>query len=304
MHTVSGADSVNADGPTSTGAGPGDAFLTAYDRVMRRWPDPSETVDLTSPYGRTRVWACGPADAPPLVLIPAYNATPAEWIELALALHSERRIYAVDMIGDAGRSVPGTTPITTPDDMSNWLTTVLDGLGLATAELCGHSYGAWIALSYALARPDRVSRVTLLDPTMTFAPLFPAYVLRAVPVLTKPTAARRASLIRWETRRQVVTGDWLELTGLAADGVGIGSTVPTKIPRAEVLKGLRPPVLMITAGRSKVHSERRVRRNAGRRLPPSARLHSVRSASHYGLPMTHAAEVAELLRTPQVPTDS
>lgn len=297
---MTGAESGDAGGPNAGSVG--DTFLAAYDRVMQRWPEPPETLDLTSPYGQTRVWACGPADASPLVLIPAYNATSAEWIELALALQSERRIYAIDMIGDAGRSRAGATPISTPDDMNHYLDTILDGLHLTTAEVCGHSYGAWIALTYALASPDRVSRVTLLDPTMAFAPLFPAYVLRAVPVLMKPTAARRASLIRWETRGQVVTGDWLALTGLATEGVGIGSTVPTKIPKADVLKALRPPVLMITAGRTKVHSERRVRRNAGRRLPPTARLYSVKGASHYGLPMTHAAQVAELLRTS--PTES
>lgn len=300
---MTGAESGGTDEPAVDG-GPGEEFLSAYDRVMQRWPEPTETFDLSSPYGQTRVWACGPADGLPLVLIPAYNATSAEWIELALELSGERRIYAIDMIGDAGRSLAGATPISTPEDMSTWLSTVLDGLGLTSTELCGHSYGAWIALSYALSHPERVSRVTLLDPTMTFAPLFPAYVLRALPVLMKPTAARRASLIAWESRKQLVTGDWLALSGLAADGVGIGSTVPTKIPKADVLKDLRPPVLMITAGRTKVHSERRVRRNAGRRLPPTARLHSVRGASHYGLPMAHAAEVAELLRTPQVPTDT
>lgn len=274
------------------------AFLTAYDTAMGRWPEPSQNLDLESPYGQTRVWACGPSDAPPLVLLPAYHATSVEWIDLARELSGDRRIYAVDMIGDAGRSTLGATQISTPDDMTSWLDTVLDGLNLAQAEICGHSYGAWIALAYALDRPDRVSRVTLLDPTMTFAPLFPAYVLRALPFLSKPSAARRASLIRWETRRQPQDPQWLEVTGLAAEGVAMGSPVTTKIPPKQALNGLRPPALVITAHKTKVHSERRVRRNAGRRLPPSARLHSIAGASHYGLPMTHAAEVAELLRTP------
>ena len=273
------------------------AFLTAYDRTMQRWPEPSQTFDLESAYGRTRIWACGPADASPLVLLPAYHATSAEWIDLATSLSGDRRIYAVDMIGDAGRSSMGATPITTPSDMTTWLDTVLDGLDLAKAEICGHSYGAWIALSYALDRPDRVSRVTLLDPTMTFAPLFPAYVLRALPFLTKPSAARRASLIRWETRKQPQDPQWLEVTGLAAEGVAMGSPVTTKIPAKQAVAALRPPALVITARKTKVHSERRVRRNAGRRLPPSASLHSIAGASHYGLPMTHASEVADLLRT-------
>jgi pimeloyl-ACP methyl ester carboxylesterase len=46
---------------------------------------------------------------------------------------------------------------------------VLDGLGVELPELVGHSYGAWIALTYALQRPARVGKLTLLDPTMCFA---------------------------------------------------------------------------------------------------------------------------------------
>ncbi len=116
-------------------------------------------------------------------------------------LSGDRRIYAVDLIGDAGHSIAGDRPIAAPDDLLAWIDTVLDGLGVQRAEVCGHSYGGWFALACALRRPDRVEKVTLLDPTMCFAPL-PGYVIRAIPTLLRPTSARRSSLIRWETRRR------------------------------------------------------------------------------------------------------
>ena len=37
----------------------------------------------------------------------------------------------------------------------SWLDDVLDQLGLNAAAFCGHSYGSWLALSYALHAPAR-----------------------------------------------------------------------------------------------------------------------------------------------------
>jgi pimeloyl-ACP methyl ester carboxylesterase len=296
------SDASNAAGSPGDAAGR-EAFLERYDRMMLGWPEPGSAIDLRSSYGTTRVWACGPPDAPPLMLLPSYQATSAEYLALAAELAGERRILAIDMIGDAGRSTVGRTPIAGPGDMTAWLDSVLDGLELPSTELCGHSYGAWIALTYALDRPGRVSRVSLLDPTMCFAPLFPAYVLRAVPVLMKPTTPRRLSLIRWESRRKPLDAQWLDVTGSATEVFGKAPTVPTRIPSAATVSALRPSALVIVAGSTKVHSGRRVARNARRRLP-GARVETIAGASHYGLPMTHAAEVARALRAPVHPPAS
>jgi pimeloyl-ACP methyl ester carboxylesterase len=50
-----------------------------------------------------------------------------------------------------------------------WLDAVLDRLGIETTDVCGHSYGGWIGLGYALHAPARVNRLVLLDPTQCFA---------------------------------------------------------------------------------------------------------------------------------------
>jgi hypothetical protein len=50
---------------------------------LERRPQPTETIDLTSDFGTTRVLASGPVEAPPVVLFHAYQATSAEWNELA-----------------------------------------------------------------------------------------------------------------------------------------------------------------------------------------------------------------------------
>lgn len=44
------------------------------------------------------------------------------------------------------------------------LEAVLDGHGLPTATLLGHSWGAALAMAFAIRSPERVSRLVLLDP--------------------------------------------------------------------------------------------------------------------------------------------
>ena len=268
-------------------------FFAAYGRMLRRWPADSAELDLTSEFGTTRVHVSGPADAPPLVLVHAYQASSAEWFALVDRLGDGRRIYAVDMVGDAGYSTSGPRSITTPTDLVGYLDTVLDGLDLTSAELCGHSFGAWIALTYGINRPARVDRLILLDPTMSVAPLLKGYVLRALPALFKPTAARRLSLIRWESREAELDPEWLQVTGAAADAFSGLPSVPTKIPNKAVLAGVQVPVLVVVAGRSRVHQVQQVAKRSGRL--PLAQVETVAGASHYGLPMTHADQLATLI---------
>ncbi|MET0865559.1 MAG: alpha/beta fold hydrolase, partial [Nakamurella sp.] len=131
-------------------------FDASYARLNERWPAPAETVTLKSDFGSTQVHVSGPPEAPALVLLPAYQASSAEWIALARNLNGAFRVFAVDLVGDAGGSTAGIRKIDSPDDMVAWVDTVLDGLGLSTTQLGGHSYGAWIAHEYALRRPGRV----------------------------------------------------------------------------------------------------------------------------------------------------
>ena len=57
---------------------------------------------------------------------------------------------------------------------------------------------------------------------------------------------------------------------------------------------MKPPTLVVIAGASRVHHVKRVGSNAAKRLP-GGRVETVAGASHYGLPMTHAEQVAALM---------
>src|SRR5947209_7960122 len=99
-------------------------FSTAYDAVLAKWPVPVEPVEVGSAYGTTHVNVCGPPDATPLVLLHSGGATSTVWFDNVGDLARDHRVYAVDQINDAGRSVPGGRPVRSRDDLMAWLDAV------------------------------------------------------------------------------------------------------------------------------------------------------------------------------------
>jgi pimeloyl-ACP methyl ester carboxylesterase len=122
---------------------------------------------------------CGADGGPPVVLLPGGRSTSAGWYANVGALAPVHRVYAVDILGDVGRSVPGGEPVASRDDIVAWLDGVLDGLGVDAVALGGHSYGGWIAARYAIARPERVSSLVLVDPAELARLTMPVLVFAA-----------------------------------------------------------------------------------------------------------------------------
>ncbi|GAB7031042.1 alpha/beta hydrolase [Streptomyces sp. NPDC021749] len=267
------------------------AFPAAYAQAMTRWPIAVERLEVVSEFGTTCVHACGPADGPPLVLLPGGGTTSASWHALAPALAGTHRVYAVDPMGTPGLSVPGDRPVRRPADLMAWLDGVWDGLGLASAALLGHSYGGWVALSYAARAPRRVDRLVLLDPTGCFAGFRPSYLARAVPLFVRPGQRSTRRLLEWETRGALPAPEVVRLMGagvVAFRGTKV-VTGPRPDPSGPAAAGL--PALVVLAGRSRVHDIRRVAAGAARALPGAA-IETVAGAAHHSLPENTDGELA------------
>lgn len=273
----------------------GEVFRVAYDKVLAKWPAEREALTVATPYGDTRVNACGPREAPPLLLLPGGGgATSVSWYAQAAELARTRRVYAPDLIGAPGLSVPvADRHPRTVADLAAWLDALMDGLGVAGAEVGGHSYGAWIALHHALRSPARVRRLFLLDPTQCFAGYKAAYLLHALPMLLRPSPRRVRAFLEWETGGAPVDPDWLALQEAAA---GFPSAKPVTGPRPapDALRALDVPVLLLVAANSRTHDPREVAARAVAMLPhvETAVLPDV---SHHALPQAAPAEPARRL---------
>ncbi|MFF0286032.1 alpha/beta fold hydrolase [Streptomyces sp. NPDC005262] len=271
-----------------------ESFLAAYDEVLAvKWPAGTTHSEAVTPYGTTRVNSYGPEDAPPLMLLAGGGSTSTVWYAQAAHLGRSHRVHAVDLMGDPGRSVVGERPIRTVPDLTAWLDAVLDALNIASPALCGHSYGAWIALHHALHAPDRVRKLILVDPTQCFAGYRPGYLLHALPMLLRPDARRTRTFMNWETAGAPLDPAWLHLRDEAA---GFPSARPVTGPRPtpEALGSLDVPTLILLAENSRAHRIAAVAANAARLLP-HARTAAIPGATHHTLPL-HAPDAAELNR--------
>ncbi|WP_330267432.1 alpha/beta fold hydrolase [Streptomyces griseorubiginosus] len=272
-----------------------DAFDAAYGKVMARWPADREALRVPTPFGTTHVNACGPSDAPPLVLLPGGGgATSASWYAQAAHLARTHRVLAVDLIGAPGRSAPAADrhPRTVAD-LSAWLDALLDELGVGEADFGGHSYGGWIALHHALRAPDRMRRLFLLDPTQCFAGFKAAYLRHALPMLLRPTPTRVRAFLTWETGGAALDPDWLRLQEAAA---GFPAIRPVTGPRPapEALRALKTPVLLLVAANSRTHDTSDVTARAAGLLP-RVEADVVPGVSHHALPQSAPPELARRL---------
>lgn len=134
-----------------------------YREFLRLWPVPNEQLVVPTRQGETFVIAGGPKDAPPLVLLHGTMSNAGSWMREVVTLAAEFRVYAVDIIGDAGLSAPVRPPLDT-DAHALWLGDVLDGLSAGSAALLGTSLGGWIAIDFAVRLPQRVNSLVLLCP--------------------------------------------------------------------------------------------------------------------------------------------
>lgn len=134
-------------------------FRAYYGQVLSQFPFGQQYIQTT--YGQTFLLTAGRASDPPIILLHGSCSNSAFWFPEIMALSSHHRVYAVDIIGEAGNSEE-FRPDLHSDAFAVWLKDVLDALGLEQAVFAGNSLGGWMALKFATAWPERVSRLILI----------------------------------------------------------------------------------------------------------------------------------------------
>jgi pimeloyl-ACP methyl ester carboxylesterase len=183
-------------------------FRAAYDAALKTWPVPYEEFDVPTRFGKTHVIACGPTDAPPLVLLHGYMATSVMWAPNIVDISRRYRVYAIDTMGQPGKSIPAE-PIGSAADYVAWLSAALDALHLDGVNLLGMSFGGWLALNYAAASPERVQKLALLSPG-GLQPIATQFSLRGMLMVFVPARFTVKSFMRWAGFRNAPgeTDDW------------------------------------------------------------------------------------------------
>jgi pimeloyl-ACP methyl ester carboxylesterase len=252
--------------------------LAAYDAAMRLWPVPFEHRDVATDFGSTHVIVSGPEGSPALVLLHCALMTSAIWSPVIGDLSGPFRSYAVDVLGDFGRSVP-TNPPKTEVELAAWLGQALDRLGLARVCLLGWSFGGFVATNFAAREPRRVERLALLAPFATFVRPGPGFLAGFVPLVIRTRGASR-----WFERRLCERGSF----GVAEhsellfqrfkNGRVLLKTPPRVLGDEEVRRLTMPTLLLVGANEFLDDGPRAVAR--ARRLLPNGDADLVAECNH------------------------
>jgi pimeloyl-ACP methyl ester carboxylesterase len=161
-------------------------FMQIYDEKMTGWPVPYDDVFVDTRYGKVHVIESGPQDAPPLLFLHASGVSGWSWKFNVADFSKSFRTYAIDLIGDAGKSEYADLQnvMKTGQDQADLYAEICDRLGVEKAYVVGASEGGFIGSNFALHHPERVEKLALLGPMgysgavqsimrITFAQFFP-----------------------------------------------------------------------------------------------------------------------------------
>jgi len=140
------------------------AIMNWYDDALELIHCDYESQFVKTRFGHTHMIVAGDEDAEPLILIPGVAGCAPLWHRQIPALAEHFRVYALDVVGQPGRSDP-YPPSFLNDDYSQWLCDVLDGLHLEKAHFAGTSVGGWIVMKMGIQAPERVNKIVMLSPT-------------------------------------------------------------------------------------------------------------------------------------------
>lgn len=110
---------------------------------------------------RIHLAQAGTETEPTVLLLHGFPQHWFAWRGTIAALANTRHVVAVDLPG-FGWSGPSTHGYST-SERSRFVIALLDELGVDTADIVGHDWGAWLAFRVALDAPERVRRMVALS---------------------------------------------------------------------------------------------------------------------------------------------
>ncbi len=161
------------------------AMMAAYDAALEHWPVPYECRTVPTRHGETHLIACGSPDATPLVLLGGAGSNATRWLPNIAGLSSRFRVYAIDGLGESGKSSPNR-PSYRGAAYGEWLVDVFDALNIERANVVGISRGGWLTLKIAAFAPERVNCIVPMS-AQGLAPLSLRFLLRMAAVLLVPS---------------------------------------------------------------------------------------------------------------------
>jgi len=216
-------------------------IMERYEEILKLWPKPCESITVPSEYGDTFVIKSGADTDDAVVLLHGSSTNAAIWMGDAAILGKTRKVYAIDVIGEPGKSAE-TRPHMKAGNYAPWLEQVFDALGIKKAAIIGNSLGGWIALDFVSQSPLRVNKLVLLA-TGGLTPVHSSFGLKIVSLMLmgKKGVKKLTSIVLGNIE---VPPEALEFAGLIVQYY-IPRVIKSPMFSDDALSRLNMPVLFI-----------------------------------------------------------
>jgi len=261
-----------------------------YDASLQMFELPWTSTYVHTSYGDTHVVTFGDSSKPPLILLHGMTMSSTMWYPNVKQFVEERYVMAIDLSGDFGKSKPSTA-IKNKLEAARWLSEVMDGLHIQSADIAGHSMGGFVALNYAISFPQRVSKLLLYAPAGTFYRMNPKFFIKIYPALLFHTERLIDKAFRWFSawnqplqqpvfRNQIIAGYRSAKPSL--------QVMPSVFSEAE-LRACKVPTLLLVGDQEVIYPAEKAIANARRHMP-NIEAHLIHGANH-ALTIEHAEVV-------------
>jgi pimeloyl-ACP methyl ester carboxylesterase len=250
-------------------------FIKMEEAIWReRSPQEPEALDVETFAGTTRLYRW-PGAGEPIVFLHGMGGTGLSWSPYIARL-TGRDLYAIDTIGDVGRSQQRVV-IEDTRALARWLAETLTRSGIEHPQLVGTSYGGFLALNLAVREPPRVGSLTLID-SGGLAPFRLArFMLWGLPILFGSLAP--GPIRRLLAQRHPLLDDPRIMRMALHAQMNHPFELPPPAPLTDdELRSITAPTVVIVAGRSAPFSPRVQAARA--RLIPNADVEVIPSARH------------------------
>ena len=185
-----------------------------YTSILKKWPGPFNEHYIQTTAGRTFVLEGGNPGREPLVLLHGSMENSTMWFKYWSELSRSHHIYAIDIIGEVGRSLL-ETKLKSSSLYPVWLKEVFDALEIPFALMAGVSSGASICLFMASQFPERVKRVIAMVPTGVICNISFIALCKILLLPIHYNKKRQASLFRYLNGKSFAKGEGQEHIDIA-----------------------------------------------------------------------------------------
>lgn len=267
-------------------------YFLCYEKSLEKFELDYTSHYIPTTFGETHLLRFGDTKKKPLILLHGMTMSSTMWFPNVKQLVQERCVYAVDVMGDFGRSKP-LVPIKNKKSVQQWILEVLNALQFKTVDLAGHSMGGFLSLCFSLAYPDRVSKLMLYAPAGAFHRMSLKFFTKIYPALLFHSEKSIDSAFRWFSgigepldpafRSQIIAG--------YRHAKPLLQVMPSVFSKEE-FHGFNTPTLLLIGDKEVIYPANKAIANA-KSLIPNLESHLIAGASH-ALTMEHAEIVNEL----------